>query len=124
MTLVLIGFLVVILGACSTSGKFEGIDEDMQTLGREAVRIADEYLDNRIDADTATNQIEELDYVHLASTTEGLENEILTYIFLLEARLSIISVNEFLNDQIDPEDLEQLLERRNMLAEGLGMDSR
>jgi len=113
ISLVSLVIISVILVGCSPRFAYSGASEESQETGRQVVEIVDDFLDSRITAETAHSLISVLEVIYESSSMSDPNAQIWADVFMIEVLILGRDV-----------EMELLLESRNRLAEGLGLDSR
>jgi len=121
ITLISVVLVMLVISACSSSPEFEDASTHAQAVGRAAIEIADEYLDLRITASEAEQRIRDLGSAN--SGGPGIDGRVDYYVARVQTGLGSISSQEFRGNPIG-EYFDELLDRRNQLAEGFGISRR
>ena len=126
LVLLLVTFMVLLLVACGGSYRFADASDHSKMIGHQHVEIVDEFLDGTISVKQARERLDGLSEIDTDSVGDSTADLITstTNMLLRQATFSLrISVGDYAfsgsNDCFDI-----VIERRNTLAEGLGMSAR
>ena len=117
LVLLLTTVAMVFFMGCGETGRYESATARNRAIAEQAVSIADDFLDLRIDGYTAWSRIGELGEID-RDTGNSADFHLSTTVLLLSGDLLLYSPDS------PSERFEEILERRNGLATGLGMDER
>ena len=122
-TLLVTATLLFLMSCGNDVGRYENATARNRAIGEQAVGIVDEFLDRRIDARTANSRIADLgDIDH--NTDNNADLFLGNTIVILRSRLTNYQSAQVLQSENISERFEAVLETRNRLAVGLGMDER
>ena len=114
--LLLVMVVILVLGLAGCARRLTNASDFAVDIAENVITIADSYFDGRINASTARFMIRELE--HLDELNEAVDNDDDWYI-----RLRVFKItSELALDRAESDD--NILEARNELARGLGMDRR
>jgi len=107
--------VVMIFAAC-TSSRYANASERNRNIATQALNITDEFLDSEVSARDAYNRVDAL--ADIDRDGDRANGSIATDILLLRSALLNSSISD------TNENWDTVLERRNRIAEGLGLSAR
>ena len=115
--------ILIILSSALTLSGCDSVEELRQSeiIGRQAIEIADEYLDSQVSARSAYNRINSLDDIHVINNHDEM---IRLNVSSVRGNLFLLRNDELNENEVNLDTLDRVLSARNSLARRLGLQER
>lgn len=126
--IILCAVMILLMCSCSSSGEVSATDKGI-SIAKEAVGVADLYLDGIYDYSMAIDQLNALDsetsYVENLPNDTSEERKQRTVDLLISTNISLLS-SKILNHSVSNDDnkYDEIVEVRNELASAVGLSER